>query len=252
MKNIKEKKLTNFSKEDKGNFKKFLITSGLIGTFNAIWIPLMFIIGTPQFFFMGTCVSVASLGVVGENLRNDFDNIKNYINSKKYSKKYYKEMEEKIEKVLDYKCIAKKSYDFYFKLKNNSSTPVEFLEKIKIESFENALKAKMFANIHEYNLKGNEKYFNDMILCEKDTTLDIATMPEIFDLKQDKAEKYIQKYTELENKLKTNCDVRYLDLTKFNQPIPQEKGNESQTENVAINLKQNKHIYKTSEKPFEQ
>ena len=246
---MKEKRLTKYSENDKKGLIKFLIADGLVLTFHALWIPLMFAVSKHEFFFLGTCVSVASLASTALILKKNWEGINNYINSKKYAKKYLKEMEEKIECVEYYIHQAKQWLDMYNKLKNNSSTPTEFLNVVRIKAFEAALEAKMVINIHESNFKENQKYYNDMILFKKGKTLGVITYVDNFDLKPDEASKYTAKYRDLENQIKINCDVRSLDLTPYEQIITESKLKEVLLDKKA---KKQKNITKTNDQAFEQ
>lgn len=257
MKEKKEKRLTEYSEDEKKSFVKFLISIGGSIVFNAVLIPFMFHINTSNYFYMGTLLSITSLAVIAETYRNHREEIKNYIYGKKYANKYFKDMEDKFLTLEDYIAKAKDSHDLYFNLKHNTATPLpaKFLQELGLEAYENALKAEMVVNIYMKNLKGNEKYYHEMLLSKDISALNVSTWPKSFDVSQDKANYLVSKYKELEEQLSKNCDVRQLNLKNFyvTKQLEKEPRMEAKDKvNDNNNKNNNKPTYKSKDNEFEQ
>lgn len=255
MKKKKEKQLTNFSIYDKKDFIKFVCIMGSLALLDIFALPAMIVASPVPSFVSIPTFAIATLAVGWEQLGNYGEGFRNYILSKKYKAKYYKEMEEKIERVEDYIYVANQASQLYFEIKNKPSTPSKFLNEIRMGAYEKALQAQMIINIHNHNLTPNQKYFNDLILEKQKIVLSITTHLPYFDLTENKVVELKQYYKELECKLKHNCDVRQLiEIEKYQKPkytsVSNHVRNITAMKNSASNVKTNNQV-KTNSKDFE-
>lgn len=229
MKEKKEKQLTEFNTDDKKDFIKFFCIMGAMALLDILGISALTARSIIPLYFSLPVFGFATLGVYLQEFNNYGEGLKNYIFSKKYKAKYYKEMEDKIARVEDYIYSANEADKLYFELKNNPSTPAKFLNEIRMEAYEKALQAQMVINVHNQNLTPNQKYFNDMILQKQELRLNVNTYLPSFDLTEDNAFELKEYYNKLENKLKDNCDVRCLINIEKYKRTPKENGS-NQTE----------------------